>query len=517
MRSSWRAALALIASALVVLSGMAVILRIQSSRNPVDTATVYSGDLAAAAIAVTLLLALGGWWRKGHPQAPSTVSSPAQVAAATERLAELVADRWRREAIRRRIITPSPARVRWQWADADVAVSRRDVTTPPAHGVGPLALPGAEDQGEVLGSGVVGRLHDELYARLPHGRLAIVGQAGAGKTGAMILLLLAAVSYRASLPASQRERVPVPVWLTMGRWDPTATSLRAWAAETMKRDHPALRAAEYGPDCAEELLRAGRVALFLDGLDEMPEAVRAHAMRRINDEAQGLRIVLTSRPAEFQNALQRSTLYNTAVVELCPVRPAAATAYLVNGQPDPARERWERLGAYLKLYPDSPVAHALDNPLTLSAARDAYAGQDPMMLTETARFPTDQAVREHLLNQLLVAAYPDERQRLHATRWLAFIADQMGTTRDLPWWESPGWVAPWKLCLIFGSIGGVLFGVPVGIIAAQVAGPPAGLSAGAVAGTVFGLFGGLAMPYRGLLRAPLLCSAMATAARSSPN
>lgn len=59
------------------------------------------------------------------------------------------------------------------------------------------------------------------------------------------------------------------------------------------------------------------------------------------------------------------------------------------------------------------------------------------MLTDPASFPTVDAVRGHLIDQVLITAYPDENQRAHATRWLAWIAHHMGTSRDLPWWESP--------------------------------------------------------------------------------
>lgn len=297
------------------------------------------------------------------------------------------------------------------------------------------------------------------------------------------------------LAAGQRERVLVPVWLTMGRWDPAVTSMQEWAVATMNRDHPALRAAEYGPDAAVELPRGGRVALFLDGLDEMPEGVRARAMQRIDGEARGLRVVVTSRIPEFRQAQQGGRLDNTAVIELRPVRPAAAAAYLQNGQAGLGRERWELLGAYLKRHPDSAAARALDNPLTLSAARHAYASQDPAALTEITRFPTVQAIREHLLNQLLATAYPDEHQRSQAACWLAWIARQMGTSRDLPWWEIPGWVPIWKLCLIIGSVGGLLFGLPAGFVAAHEGGPAAGLPAGVAAGAVFGLSLAFAIRY----------------------
>lgn len=485
VRSSRRSVLALVAAVVVIAVMAAVILRIQSSRHPVDTATVYSGDLAAATIAVTLLLAVAGWWRKGSPR-PGGISSAAQVAAAAERLAEVMADRWRREATIRRITTPAPMTVRWRWAAEAVTAPRADIATPPLPGAGPLPLPDPAGQAELLGAGVVGRLHDELYARLPHGRLVVLGGPGAGKTAAMVLLLLAALERRALLTGEQRTRVPVPVWLTMGRWDPAGMSLREWAAATMNRDHPALRAPEYGPDAAEELLRGGRVALFLDGLDEIPEGARAQAMRRVDEEARGLRVVLTSRPAEFRHATHAGRPDNTAVIELRPVQPGAAAAYLLHGQPRPNRERWELLGTYLKQHPGSVAARALDNPLTLSAARDTYASLDPVVLTDAGRFPSVRAVREHLLTQLLITAYADEHQRAHATRWLAWIAGQMGTSRDLSWWEIPAWVPLWKLRLIFGVVAGLLFGLGVGLAIAHVADPAAGLVTGSAAGSVFG-------------------------------
>jgi hypothetical protein len=90
--------------------------------------------------------------------------------------------------------------------------------------------------------------------------------------------------------------VPVPVWLTLGGWNPLTESLHEWATATMTRDHPFLRAPDYGADAAGELLRTGWVTLFLDGLDELPENLQSAALRRV-DEARGLRIVLSSRAA----------------------------------------------------------------------------------------------------------------------------------------------------------------------------------------------------------------------------
>lgn len=182
----------------------------------------------------------------------------------------------------------------------------------------------------------------------------------------MILLLLAALDRRAGLDGDQRARVPVPGWLTLGGWNPATTALQDWAAGMMNRDQPALRALEYGPDAARELLRGGRVELFLDGLDEMPAGVQAQALKRVSDEAPGLRVVITSRLEEYRRALQAGRPDNTAVIELRPVRPDAAASYLLHGQAGPSQLRREQVGAYLRQNPDSVAARALDSPLTLS-------------------------------------------------------------------------------------------------------------------------------------------------------
>lgn len=512
MRPSLRTAFALIATVVVVGFVVGVIWLIHSSRHPVDTATVYAGYLAAAAIAVTLLMAVGAWWWKGRQGAAARVSTPEEVAAAADRLADLMTARWRQEATARRIVTPAPATIRWRWAAEEVAAPRAEVTTPPAPGTGPPPLPDLEEPGELLESGVVARLHDEVYARLPHGRLVLLGGPGAGKTGAMILLLLAGLDRRASLGGDQRAKVPVPVWLTLGGWDPVTTSLQKWAVVTMNRDHPALRAADYGPDAAGQLLGSGRVALFLDGLDEMPYGLRARALKRVDEEARGLRVVVTSRPEEYRSALKSGGLGNTAVIELRPVRPAAAAAYLQHGQTGISRHQWEEVGTYLKRYPNSVAAQALDNPLTLSLARDSYSTQDPTVLTDPGRFPTEDTVREHLIDQLLITAYPDERQRIKATSWLAWIAHQMGASRDLPWWDISTWIPQWKLHIARGLAIGLVVGATaafaashlVGLIVGHhVHGPIAAIAAGLVvgggAGVVSELGSGLRHPPRTLI------------------
>jgi hypothetical protein len=444
VKLSTRGLVAMSAGIAISAATVVTILIIHSSKNPVNTATVLAGDAGVVALAITLLTLIINWWRKS-PQESDTEGTFSHISAAADRLAEEMIDEWQREARRRRIVTPAAAAVRWRWLTSGMTLEEASV--PPASGSGPPAIPDSGGHSEVLGSGVVTRLHNELYAKLSHGRLIVIGEPGAGKTAAMILLLLAALEYRASRVGEERERVPVPVWLTMGNWNPETTPLREWAAERINLDHPALRAHQYGVNAADALLRSGEVALFMDGLDEIPEKMRPQALRRINDEATRTRIVLTSRIKEYRESVSDFTPDNTAVIELQPVRPAEIERYLLRGQSECHKQQWQQVAEYIKKNPGSPAASVLDNPLYLSLARDSYARNDPASLVDPTTFSSAAELREHLIEQILVSAYPDERERSSAEWWLAWIAFHMKGGRDLSWWEIPGWIQRRRLIL----------------------------------------------------------------------
>jgi hypothetical protein len=151
--------------------------------------------VAALAGLLTVLAVLGGVFRwAAQPRPAATPPAAARLDGVADQLAEVVAGFWREQVRRRRIVTPAPAKVRWQWAASEIAAPRAHVIAPPAPGAGPATpgLTGSDAEGVVLSSGVVTRLHDEVYQRLPHRLLVILGDPGAGKTAAMILLLLAA-------------------------------------------------------------------------------------------------------------------------------------------------------------------------------------------------------------------------------------------------------------------------------------------------------------------------------------
>ena len=88
-------------------------------------------------------------------------------------------------------------------------------------------LPGlkAVRQGQ-LREGGLRDLH-AIYGGLGSGRMVIVGAPGAGKSGAAVLLILAALRHREQVP-EDRPLVPVPVMFTLHGWDPNNRPVQDW-------------------------------------------------------------------------------------------------------------------------------------------------------------------------------------------------------------------------------------------------------------------------------------------------
>jgi hypothetical protein len=152
---------------------------------------------------------------------------------------------------------------------------------------------------------------------------------------------------------------------------------------------------------------------------------------------------MTSRPAEYVEAIRKTPLESSAVIELRPVRPAAAAAFLLREQPERNRAAWDEVADYIKANPCSEAAKALDNPLTLTMARDAYSTGNPADIIDPSSFPDEDEITSRLIGQFLVRRYPGQRAR----RWLGCLArylDGLGGNglHDLEWWQLGGMLNP---------------------------------------------------------------------------
>lgn len=420
-------------------------------------------------------------------QAPTSdaADKTAQHYRAAATLAEAVRQQWETEAGTRALRRPAPLQLRWLTTDR------------------PVAAPAAT----IIGRAVVGRpvqlrLHGQLdevgekFLALPHRRLVVLGEPGAGKTILAMLLTL-------ELLARRRPSDPVPVLLSVSSWNPTTEHLHAWIARRLDQDYPALgNAAAYGPAAAQQLVLAGRVLPILDGLDELPAALQGIAIDRLDQAHAGRPLVLTCRSQEYQEAVTTSGefLATAAVVEIQPVAVVEVISFL-QAAIAATDTRWEQAFSELRAHPDGALAAALRSPLMVALARAIYTApnRDPGTLVTIARAGDQAAVERHLLDNFIPAVYidppaaPGQATSTVGRRWdpaaarryLAFLADhlQQHNSRDLAWWEIPLAIPRRAIGLMIALTVGLL-----GWVLGQLVG---GLWVGLVSGLVGGLWVGL--------------------------
>ncbi|RLK54419.1 NACHT domain-containing protein [Actinokineospora cianjurensis] len=419
-------------------------------------------------------------------------------------LAVATRTQWTAAAADRRLLHPVPLPIRWRRSPLSVAGPVSAATTPR---VGAFAPPPGLDRvtPAQVREGTHRTLH-RLYGGLASGRLIITGGPGAGKSSAAILLLLQALDFRDHTPTDQRAQVPVPVLFTLTGWDPANQTVRDWLADKLAEFASLSR--RHGRQRAVDLLTAGRIAVFLDGLDEIAEDLRPTVLHALAEQAT-FRLVLLTRTDELAAATTVRILTGAACVELRPLTPVDAATYLRHSLPDPPPPTWQHLLDSLTPSGTNPLGAALTNPLTITLLRDTYHPPPPPHsplgtpdeLLDTTRFPTPQAVTDHLLDHAITVAYtprpgnPPPRYTPDTVRHtLTVIAHHLhqANTRDLHWWHIPGWIPQPHRTLLVAIPTALVFGPLVGLGAGGIGGLAFGLVVGLVGGLMVGLAGGLA-------------------------
>lgn len=419
---------------------------------------------------------------------------------AAEDLATKIRGQWDEEAADRGLDIPPPIPPRWARTQLPVTSSINVAVTAPKYLTRFPALPGsAPTTVDMAQGGGLTELFD-LYAGLGSGRIILMGHYGSGKTATAILMLLDALDRRVGLSPDMCARTPVPVLLTARDWDPLLQDLGDWFAEQLAAVYDFLQSSEYGTDAAADLVRNGRVALFLDGFDEMDEKLRAEALRRINRQRRAFRLVILTRIDDFTAVVEAENLHlhGAVALELAPITSDHAITYLAGYQrfPVPDGDELQRLIDHMRQQPDDPVSQALDVPLNLTLVRE-----DPHAVNEllaSGRFHTRDQVESYLLGRVVPVAYGFSRRPdpspAEAQRWLGYLATQM-KRNDLAWWRMHHWAPMWERFLLntvisvvlMSGIGALVFG-PVGQYAViGYTGVLFGAGYGAAMGAVFGI------------------------------
>ena len=462
----------------------------------------HRSDLATfgafAAAVFTIAAGLIAWARNVGGRRHGGESRQRELDRIADLLGGAVKDQWTRAALDRRL-QPEPIPVRW-------ARPSQPLAGPVLAAAGSRQfrpLPGLHAAGRrELQKGQLWDLH-AVYGGLGSGRMMIVGAPGSGKSGAAVLLVLAALKHREQVPEKDRPLVPVPVMFTLHGWDPNTQRVEDWLASRLQQTYP-LFAGRGGAADGAQLVRAGRVAVILDGLDEIADDLRPVALRALSQQAV-FRVVVLARSAEMAAAAKQGLLEGAVALELQDIDPPAAADYLARVQLDPAPRGWRELTGRLRQAPDSPIAKALSSPLALTLVRDTYRSGDDVRellnFCDAARHGVPREdIEDHLLDRVLPAAYmprPGEappRYELqaaqHAMRYIAARMNQDGT-RDLAWWRIPVWASATPRVIATGLVVGLVVGLGGGLGGGLAAGLGVGRGALLGVGLVFALLVGL--------------------------
>src|SRR5215475_2374686 len=389
-------------------------------------------------VAIAMAAVIGLRDRSGPPQPPS-------LERVVEDLARAVHIQWTEEVSVRRLNDPDPLPIRWRPAPPGLMAPLPQLRET-ALEWWPATESRVRDRWAVAPVDLAGTdldLLDVLLHRVPTRRLVVLGGIGSGKTVALVRLVLQLLELRHSEDSPEA----VPVMYSLASWDPTQTGLYEWLEARLANDHPALRepaSASDGVSWARELIDRHLLLPVLDGFDELPAELRAAARDGINDELRrDAGFVLSCRTADFMAVARpeggaAERLHATAAVEIEPLSPDAALAYLVADAG--GDERWAPVFAAMGT--SAALGETFTTPLQVGLARTIYNPRpreplerlpDPAELADADRFPDLATIDRHLFAGFLPAAYRQfPGQRLpplctaeRAAGWLAFLAGWM--------------------------------------------------------------------------------------------
>lgn len=375
-------------------------------------------------------------------------------------LTKSVMTQWSTEERLRRLNDPEPIPVQWHGLGPPISDHWKNIRTDGAN----HRLP------------IDGRLADvsEVFETVLHRRrLVILGEAGAGKTVLATRLLL-------DLLGRRTEDAPVPVIAPMATWDPDKDTFEGWLSKRLASDYPAM----HDLTITRDLISDGQILPILDGFDEMAPHCRKAAIKAINRLGVHQPIVITSRHGEYLEMLaEGSILTAAAVIEIEKLSTTTIRGYLARVTPPLRLPQWNKVFSRLEKSPRGRLAQALDTPLMVSLAREAYARSsgNPNDLVD-ARFRTKEDIEKHLTRALIPSVFDgtdstswNSADRAH--EWLGFLARWLrkNDSQEIRWWEldreveglaSAAWVA--SIASVF-AISWLISGLPLAVMSVVAA------------------------------------------------
>ena len=238
----------------------------------------------------------------------------------------------------------------------------------------------------------------DFFLSIPSRRMVLLGCPGSGKT-----ILAWRIVFE--LLDNHPEEQLIPVVLSIGSWNPFATTFCDWLQEQLA-DLPIENVAS---------TEVRNVIPVLDGFDEHNPQRRSLVIQQLNGyEIHDMALILISRSNEYKEFLSWETILTDAeVVELQPL--SHASVYL--------RERSfggvNAVASRLEVDSDSPLASALSSPFMLDIMAKAFLQNYPRELLES----DDQCHIEQIIARRFCEAQIARSDRWRGSNWQRWFTE----------------------------------------------------------------------------------------------
>lgn len=263
-------------------------------------------------------------------------------------------------------------------------------------------------------------------------RLLILGAPGVGKTTTLMELGCELLAL-----AKEDDTQPIPVVFNLLEWD-IKYSLADWLV------HMLIHQRHVGGKVAQEWINTDRIALLLDGLDEVQKDRRSFCIRAINEFMRNhgiASVVICSRTMDYQLQPERVEIENTIVIQ--PLSTKQIYECLSRGR--------ERMGAVRTLLHNDPALLEMSTaPLMLDILMLTYVGKSVRDIPEADIPRTRQEVFEKYIAEALQSRHTIANYTFQqTTRWLAWLASQLERHRQTEFYlehMQPDWLEERQRC-----------------------------------------------------------------------
>ncbi|MGK7875870.1 MAG: protein kinase [Xenococcaceae cyanobacterium] len=269
----------------------------------------------------------------------------------------------------------------------------------------------------------------DKFSEMGEGRsLLILGEPGSGKT-TTLLELVRDLLDQAEADAS----LPIPVVFNLSSWATGKQSIADWLVQELNTKYQASKA------IGKDWVKAGKLLLLLDGLDEVRATLRdacVMALNKFSQEHGTTEMVVCSRLQDYQALKQRLKLQGAICLQ--PLNLKQIHQYLESAGAELA-------GINTALQEDNTLQELAKSPLMLSIMTLAYRG---MSWEDLPRISAIEERRKHLFDTYIERmfkrrgskkGYPKEKVK-HWLSWLAKKMSQQSVTIFLIERLQPEWL-----------------------------------------------------------------------------